>query len=753
MMSVSPRRRAHTRRPARRSLLAALAALLAGASLATGAPAASAAPIDTTPRVLPQFGDGEVRATAQIGNRVYVAGSFRRVGPLRTGSAGVANATTGTFEAGFPTVDGMVNAVVADGAGGWYLGGDFETVGGLFRQNLAHVLADGTVDAWKPKPDGPVHALALAPEGDALFVGGEFPVIRGAAVPNLAKVSTATGDLLPWSGGADGAVRTILVEGSGLWVGGAFGTVGGAAHPRLARLDRTTGAVDPTAAPGVTNGDVRALVRAPDGTLYVGGAFTTLSGAARSRLGALNAAGTSVLALNGGVDGTVGALALSPSGTTLFVGGTFATIRGTTRHNLAGLALPSGTPTALSLNLEAGPVDVLLAAPDGTTLYVGGTFDIRTGAPPNPIRIMALDLRTNSFLPFNPALFEPSSDRVGVRAMALVGERLFLGGDFGAYDGTERPYLVAIDLTTGAIDPTFDPRPNKPVHALLPSADGTKLYIGGLFTTVAGKGRQRLARVDAATGKPDLWNPKVDAEVMKLALAGDSLFAGGRFANVGGQPRTHLARIDVETGALRPMDLKVNGAVRSLDVTPDGETLFMTGQFTSVGGVTRNGLASVTVATGRVTTWAPNLYAKRVTTRDLDVSPDGTAVYVVSSGGDNPPAGDTAVKFPTAGSGNVSPLWVNRVMDTMEAVAAADDAVYIGGHLRWVDAGTKPRTRLAALDPATGTGLDWDPRASGFRGVLDLTLGPAGLLVGSDGTHVGHRTPSARFGLLPLATP
>jgi hypothetical protein len=245
----------------------------------------------------------------------------------------------------------------------------------------------------------------------------------------------------------------------------------------------------------------------------------------------------------------------------------------------------------------------------------------------------------------------------------------------------------------------------------------------------------------------------VDAEVMKLALAGDSLFAGGRFTTVNGEARRHLARIDVATGALRPMDLGVNGAVRSVDVTPDGSQLFMTGQFTSVGGVTRNAVASVSVATGRVTTWAPNLYAGRVTTRDIEVSPDGTAVYVVSSGGDNPPAGDTAVKFPTAGSGNVAPLWVNRVMDTLEAVAVAGDAVYIGGHLRSVDAGTKVRTRLAALDPVTGTGLDWDPKASGFRGVLDLTLGDAGLLVGSDGTHVGRATPSARFGLLPVGTP
>src|SRR4051812_12844593 len=157
-MSVPPRRRPQTSSPVRRPLVAALATLLAATSLALHAAPASAAPVDPTPRALPQFGDGEVRATAQIGNRVYVAGSFRRVGPLHPGSAGVANAVTGGFEAGFPTVDGRVEAVVADGAGGWYLGGDFDLVGGQLRTNLAHVRADGSVDPWGPEPEGPVHA-------------------------------------------------------------------------------------------------------------------------------------------------------------------------------------------------------------------------------------------------------------------------------------------------------------------------------------------------------------------------------------------------------------------------------------------------------------------------------------------------------------------------------------------------------------------------------------------------------------------
>src|SRR6185503_15272958 len=42
----------------------------------------------------------------------------------------------------FPAVEGTVNAALSDGTGGWYLGGEFESVGGVARHNLAHLRAD-----------------------------------------------------------------------------------------------------------------------------------------------------------------------------------------------------------------------------------------------------------------------------------------------------------------------------------------------------------------------------------------------------------------------------------------------------------------------------------------------------------------------------------------------------------------------------------------------------------------------------------
>jgi hypothetical protein len=42
-----------------------------------------------------------------------------------------------------PAARPQVRAVVPDGSGGWFIGGDFNYVGGVPRNHLAHVRADG----------------------------------------------------------------------------------------------------------------------------------------------------------------------------------------------------------------------------------------------------------------------------------------------------------------------------------------------------------------------------------------------------------------------------------------------------------------------------------------------------------------------------------------------------------------------------------------------------------------------------------
>jgi hypothetical protein len=95
--------------------------------------------------------NGPVYAVVLDRNIIYIGGRFDRIGP-RTGP-GVEVALDGSQNVGLPKISGAgsiatvgaggaLRAVVADGAGGWYIGGLFTHVGGVPRTNLAHIRAD-----------------------------------------------------------------------------------------------------------------------------------------------------------------------------------------------------------------------------------------------------------------------------------------------------------------------------------------------------------------------------------------------------------------------------------------------------------------------------------------------------------------------------------------------------------------------------------------------------------------------------------
>ena len=77
-----------------------------------------------------------------------------------------------------------------------------------------------------------------------------------------------------------------------------------------------------------------------------------------------------------------------------------------------------------------------------------------------------------------------------VLALEVAGGVVYAGGDFtkvrppGAVPGTSetiRNRLAAFSATTGALIPTFNPSVSDRVLDLEVSADGTKLYVVGVF--------------------------------------------------------------------------------------------------------------------------------------------------------------------------------------------------------------------------------------------------------------------------------
>src|SRR4051794_34166989 len=150
--------------PARRSCL--LVFVLLG-TLASPAHALSG-PLTTA-----YVADGAISALAVDGQgRAYAGGAFTRVGP-RYGHGIVLSTSSSTPTAGFPDINGDIYATVPDGSGGWFIGGAFNAVGGVTRNDLAHIKSDLTLDtAWNPGANNPVRALVLS--GSSMYAGGDF---------------------------------------------------------------------------------------------------------------------------------------------------------------------------------------------------------------------------------------------------------------------------------------------------------------------------------------------------------------------------------------------------------------------------------------------------------------------------------------------------------------------------------------------------------------------------------------------------
>lgn len=85
-------------------------------------------------------------------------------------------------------MDGQAHASAPDGAGGWYIGGFFRLVGSTPRDNIAHILADGSVDA-SFNPNASLVVRTLAVSGGTVYAGGWFTSIGGQARGHFASLA------------------------------------------------------------------------------------------------------------------------------------------------------------------------------------------------------------------------------------------------------------------------------------------------------------------------------------------------------------------------------------------------------------------------------------------------------------------------------------------------------------------------------------------------------------------------------------
>ncbi|WP_258724057.1 LamG-like jellyroll fold domain-containing protein [Cellulomonas sp. NS3] len=192
----------------------------------------------------------------------------------------------------------------------------------------------------------------------------------------------------------------------------------------------------------------------------------------------------------------------------------------------------------------------------------------------------------------------------------IVGNRVYVAGNFttarpaGAAPGTStvpRSHLLAYDLTTGVLITSFAPTLNAQARSLSVSPDGTRLYVGGEFTSVNGSTRYRVAAFDAATGALQSWAPVVNARVAVVEATNTSVYIGGIFSQAGGANRVRVAQLDATSGLALPFTATpADGQVAAIAISPDRSTVVVGGSFTAVDGAASPGygLARLDASTG-----------------------------------------------------------------------------------------------------------------------------------------------------------
>jgi PKD repeat protein len=378
-----------------------------------------------------------------------------------------------------------------------------------------------------------------------------------------------------------------------------------------------------------------------------------------------------------------------------------------------------------------------------------------------------------------------------VMAIADVGDVVVLGGRFtqarNPADGSPvqlRTNLLAFDRATGELLPSFAPVVNDTVRSVVAAPDGRSVYVGGQFGQIDGAPAYKLVMLDAHTGQrvPGFNPPIFSAAVMDLDLVGSRLFVAGQFTTVGGQPRQYLAELDPATGALRPGvnstfgDVVWGGSphVHKIDVTADGSRMAVLGNFRTVDGQTRVQVAllDLTTSPASLTSWRTSRFEikcgsssnTKFDVRDVDFSPDG-GYFVIAATGGHPPQGalcDGVTRWETAAAGaGQEPTWYAPTGgDSVYSVATTGAAVYAGGHFRWFNnpvyvqsfkgPGAVDREGIAALDPANGVPLSWNPGRDRGTAVWDFLGTDDGLWVGSDTDRIARYLYRGRIAYFPL---
>lgn len=275
----------------------------------------------------------------------------------------------------------------------------------------------------------------------------------------------------------------------------------------------------------------------------------------------------------------------------------------------------------------------------GNTVYAAGSFSSArpagSAAGSNEVarsNILAYNLTTGALI----TSFAPSVNGV-INAIEASpdGSRLYIGGQFTAVGGTARYRVAALNPSTGAVISSFAPTLDASVQALAVTSD--RVYVGGTFSNANQTARTKVAAFTTSGTLVDTFNPTVaggsafDVKGLAVSPDGSKLAMGGSFTSVNGSsnPGYGLAIVATADGSLQPTAINnnvrdggVNAAIMSVTADANGFTgtgyAFNAGDQGNFEGVFRAGWDGSEI-------WVADCHGDT-----YDSATDGDVVYAVS---------------------------------------------------------------------------------------------------------------------------
>ena len=383
-------------------------------------------------------------------------------------------------------------------------------------------------------------ARSLLLTGNALYVGGQFTNVLGLQTTTLAGIDVTTGletnaplgSDFNGAAGASFGINAMASFGNKVAVVGDFQSIGGVARQRAAALSTITGAALPWAPQFSV--PVTAMAMGSN-AFYIGGSFTNFNTTNNVQgLAAVDpVSGNPLLSFNfrgtnSGSPPTVNALLFSP-GRGLYVGGAFTTVSGTARRLLALLDPITGAlQTGFDAKLGGGFAGVSAIVQSGTNLYIGGDFSSVNSAPePRLAMVSADDGSTNSWTP---------APNQAVTVLAASADTLYVGGNVTLINGITLRNFAAFSLADHSLIPLDAALPTFAGGITGLGATTTVIYLGGSFTAAGGENRNNIACLSPLDASAFDWNPSMDAGPTDIILTDNYAFTGGPFRFIGSGP-------------------------------------------------------------------------------------------------------------------------------------------------------------------------------------------------------------------------